>query len=108
LATGGFFSRGLLSDREGVREAVFDLDLAEDPGPRGNWSREEFFQDQPFQRFGVKVDSSMRPYLKGKKVQNLRAAGLVLGGLDPIRLGCGGGASLVTSLKAADSILKDS
>jgi glycerol-3-phosphate dehydrogenase subunit B len=107
LATGGFFSKGLLSDRVGVREAVFDLDLAEEPGQRGDWSAEEFFSAQPFQSFGVKVDSSMRPSLKGKRVLNLRAAGLVLGGLDPIRLGCGGGASLVASLKAADSILKD-
>lgn len=108
LATGSFFSKGLLSDRTGVREAVFDLDLSSDPGPRENWSDPNFFSPQPFSRFGVKVDSSMRPYLKGKKVRNLRAAGLVLGGIDPVVFGCGGGTALVTSLKAAESIIYES
>ncbi|MDR2349009.1 MAG: glycerol-3-phosphate dehydrogenase subunit GlpB [Deltaproteobacteria bacterium] len=106
LATGSFFGRGLVSDRNGAREAVFDLDLAEPPGPRENWSSPDFFAPQPSSTFGVRVDASFGTYMKGKPVKNLKAAGLVIGGFDPVREGCGAGVSLVSALAAADAIAK--
>jgi glycerol-3-phosphate dehydrogenase subunit B len=105
LATGSFFSKGLCSDISGMREAVFGLDLLNIPPERRDWSQADFFAPQPFSGFGVKSDSQMRAYLNGKAFSNLKVAGLVLGGFDPIRQGCGVGVALVSALAAAQAIL---
>lgn len=105
LASGSFFSNGLKADQAGVREAVFNLDLTEQPGPRQGWTAESVFDPQPYARFGVKVDAGMRTFIDGTLVSNLFAAGMVLGNYDAVRLGCGAGVALTTALAAADSIL---
>ena len=79
LATGRFFSRGLVADMEGVRESLFGADL-DFPADRSKWFDPDFFAPQPFEGFGVKTDKKGRILKGGKAVENVFAIGKILGG----------------------------
>ena len=100
LATGGLVGGGLRSDREVVREAVFDCPVSHPPA-RGDWSTDDRTESQPFATFGVEVEETLRPLgTDGVRFENLRAAGGVLGGADGAMTGAGSGISLATGEKA--------
>ena len=74
LATGKFFSRGLLSDKDRIWEPVFGADVDYDPD-RTKWFSQDFEADQPFMKFGVKTDAKGHVLVDGKSIVNLTAVG---------------------------------
>jgi glycerol-3-phosphate dehydrogenase subunit B len=104
LASGSFFSKGLVSDIDGVREPVFglDVDYAEN---RPDWYRRNLFEAQPYMSFGVSTDASLRVSKNGNTIPNIYAAGSVLSGFHPMKQGCGAGVSILTSLYVADQVI---
>ena len=82
LATGKFFSRGIISYMGGMYEPVFNADV-EFEADHSKWFNPDFFALQPYERFGVKTDSEGRVLKAGISVNNLYAAGQVLAG-DPM------------------------
>ncbi|TKI04573.1 glycerol-3-phosphate dehydrogenase subunit GlpB [Martelella alba] len=104
LASGSFFSNGLLAEREGIREPVFNADIHSLPS-RGDWCRTGFFEPQPYREFGVNTDDRLRLMAEREPMENVYAAGAVLGGYDPLQQGCGAGVSLISALSAARRIL---
>jgi glycerol-3-phosphate dehydrogenase subunit B len=101
LATGGLVGKGLDSDREAVREPLFDCHVPH-PGDRYEWFRDGAFDDHPFARFGVVTDAALRPRdaAGDPEFENLYAAGAVLGGYDLAAEKSGAGVSLATGLVA--------
>ena len=77
LATGKFFSRGLLSDMNHIWEPVFGADVSYD-ADRTKWAESEFFVHQPFMDFGVLTDGAGHVLAGGESVVNLYAAGEIL------------------------------
>jgi glycerol-3-phosphate dehydrogenase subunit B len=101
LATGGQVGGGIDSDRESVREPVFDCHV-EHPADRYDWSEPAAFGEHAFARFGVSTDEGLRPLDAAGEVafENLRAAGAVLGGADFAAEKSGSGISLATGTVA--------
>lgn len=103
IASGSFFSRGLVADMNEVREKVLGLDvMASDD--RTQWFSEDVFGSQPYMTFGLSVDNEFRPSIGGVTVENLRAAGSVLGGFNPLKEGCGAGVAILTAMRVAELI----
>lgn len=97
LATGKFFSRGLVATMDTVYEPVFGADVDFDPD-RGNWIDRDFFAPQPFEKFGVKTDCKGRLMIGGEISENLYAAGEILAGRPDVE---------TTALKVAEEILRE-
>ena len=104
LATGGYFSKGLVSNPFQVFEPVFGLDV-EYNEDRNAWYNPAFKEDQPYMQFGVKADENLHALKDGQPVENLYVAGSVLGNNRP-EFGTAAGKAVRTALKAADEILK--
>lgn len=102
LATGGLVGKGIDSSREdGVEEPIFDCHVPHSDD-RYDWFDQEAFGDQPFAHFGVRVDEGMRPLDADDDPEfaNLRAAGGVVGGTDPVTEKSQSGISLATAAVA--------
>lgn len=104
LASGSFFSKGLVATPYQILEPVFglDVDYAED---RADWYDLRFFNKQNYMGFGVKTDKELRTSKDGKTIDNLYAVGSVLSGANTLYEGCGGGVAIMTAFRVADRIL---
>ncbi len=104
LATGSFFSQGLVAKPDAIVEPVFGLDVMQTPARTERYSL-DFFSPQPYMRFGVVTDSEFRTSRNAVTVRNLRAIGSILFGADSLHEGSGAGIALLTAIAAARKIL---
>lgn len=104
LASGSFFSKGLVSDIDGVREPVFGLDV-DAIAERPLWYKKNMFDSQPYMTFGVSTDTNFNVLRNGTDVDNLYAAGAVLSGFNALKEGSGAGVSILTALHVSSVIL---
>jgi len=104
LATGSYFSQGLIASTEKIYEPIFDLDVTFTPN-RTQWYNSDVFDAQPYQSFGIKTDSTFRCTREGKIFENLYAAGAILEGFNPLKEGCGAGVSILSAMYIAEQIL---
>ena len=74
LATGKFFSRGLMSDKEHIWEPIFGADVDYNPD-RSRWFNADFAASQPFMKFCVRTDDTGSVLIGGRPVDNLKAVG---------------------------------
>ncbi len=79
LATGKFFSRGIVADMQKVYEPIFGLDVQYD-ADRSTWFSPSFAAPQRFLEFGVIAEDGCA-VRNGVKIENLFPAGEVLAGL---------------------------
>lgn len=79
LATGKYFSRGLVADMDKVYEPLFGLDV-EYEEDRAKWFDPSFAASQKFLEFGVKSVEGLA-VKNGKPLANIYPAGEVLAGL---------------------------
>jgi len=105
LASGSFFSKGIVANPEKLHEPIFGLDINGD-SDRAQWFDKNVFNEQPFMRYGVKADSDFRASINGQPIENLYVAGSVLSGANSLKEGSGAGISILTSLFVAEQLLK--
>lgn len=106
LASGSFYSKGIVATREKLYEPILGLDIDGEVEDSEKWLDEKFFNDQPYMHYGVKTDKQFRAMMNGKPIKNLYVAGSVLGGANALKEGSGAGISLLTSLHVAEQLLK--
>jgi glycerol-3-phosphate dehydrogenase, anaerobic, B subunit len=106
LATGSYFSQGLIATSDNIYEPVFSLDVSYSQD-RKDWYSPKLFEKQGYQDYGVKTDNSFRGIRKGETMENLFVTGAILEGFSPIKEGCGAGVSILTSLAVARTIAKN-
>ena len=106
LASGGFFSKGLISNPFKIYEPLFELDMDYDTD-RNAWYDPTFVNHQPYLHFGVKTDANLRPCRKGVPVKNLYVIGSILGETHP-ELGSGAGLAIRSALQVTQQITNES
>jgi glycerol-3-phosphate dehydrogenase subunit B len=105
LATGGLYGGGITSDHHGtLREAVFGLPV-ETPGALGDWFDPQLISaaSHPIHRAGVRANRAMQPVTADGRVllEDVRVAGRLLAGCQPIAEGSTEGVWLATAYRAA-------
>lgn len=105
LASGSFFSKGLVATPHKIFEPIFGLDINCNKN-RDQWIDENFFEDQPFMSYGVETDKYFHALKEGQPIENLYVAGSVIGKTNSMKENSGAGISLLTSLYVAEQILK--
>lgn len=108
LASGSFFSNGLVAEFERIYEPVFDIDIQNgkifDKFDRLSWTTDRFAAPQPYQSAGVTINKHCQVQKNEAIIENLYAVGSVIGGFNGIEQGCGSGVAIVTALTVADQI----
>ncbi|WP_304609234.1 anaerobic glycerol-3-phosphate dehydrogenase subunit GlpB [Muribaculum intestinale] len=104
IASGSFLSHGLEANPDSVYEPIFGLDVVADPN-RPQWCDPDLYKEQSFEHYGIATDSSLRVSHKGSTLDNLFAAGAVIGGCNALKEESGAGVTLMTAFKVADQIL---
>ncbi|MBK5720034.1 glycerol-3-phosphate dehydrogenase subunit GlpB [Dysgonomonas sp. Marseille-P4677] len=105
LATGSYFSQGLIASREKIYEPIFDLDVNY-MKDRPDWYDRNIFESQNYQSFGVKTTATFNALKQGMPLENLYVSGAILDGFNPIKEGSGAGVSILSALYIANRIIK--
>lgn len=105
LATGSFFSKGMIATPEKVYEPVFGLDLVYG-AKRADWFDVNFWNRQNYISYGAKVNSTLNPSIDNMTISNLYVIGSLLGGSNALYEGSGGGIAIISAMAAADAILE--
>lgn len=110
LATGRFSGRGLVADRDGIREPILSLPV-EQPPSREDWHRRDFHDPagHAIHRAGLTVDHAWRP-LDGTGTPawpRLVAVGSMLAKQDWIRSKCGSGLAIATAWAAIHHLARE-
>ena len=110
LATGRFSGRGLVADRDRIREPILGLPVAQPPS-REDWHRRDFHDPagHAIHRAGLTVDHAWRP-LDGMGTPawpRLVAVGSILAQQDWIRAKCGSGLAIATAWAAIDHLARE-
>jgi len=103
LATGSFFSKGLVANQDKVVEPIFNLDVDAD-SDRKDWCDEQVFNDQAFMHYGVSIDADFHATKGGKSIKNLYVAGSSISGANSLKEASGAGVTILTSLFVAEKI----
>ena len=103
LASGGYFSKGLVTTPTQVYEPLFGLDI-DYPAERKDWYDPDFFAAQPYMDFGVKTDDTLRGVKDGQPLMNLFCIGSVLGNTRKADFGTAAGLAIRTAFAAVDTI----
>ncbi len=108
LATGRFLGKGLVAERQGLREALLDLPVCQ-PENRSCWHRQQFLDPKghAINLAGIEVDERFRPLnLEGQVVdENLHAVGSILAHQDWIRTKSGTGLAVATAFGAIEAMI---
>ncbi|MFZ7199352.1 glycerol-3-phosphate dehydrogenase subunit GlpB [Avibacterium avium] len=109
LASGHYFSSGIVAEFDRILEPIFDLDIIGygdfDNDKRLSWTKDRFSAPQPYQSAGVKINAKCQVQKRGEILTNLYAVGSVIGGYNNLELGCSSGVAVVTALTVAEQIL---
>jgi glycerol-3-phosphate dehydrogenase subunit B len=107
LATGRFAGRGLVADRQRIREPLLDLPV-DQPDGRDDWHRLDFFDPagHPVNRAGLRTDERFRPLgTDGTPAhQRLYAVGSILAHQDWVRSKSGAGLAFATARAAVRAV----
>lgn len=105
LATGSYFSQGLISDRYKIYEPIFNLDVNAS-SERAQWYDMNVYNKQPYMEYGIKTNSEFKGLIGDQPLENLYVIGAGLASFNPIKEGTGGGVSILTALNVADLIIR--
>lgn len=107
LASGSFFSKGLIAEHKQITEPIFGLDICQ-TGLRETWRDHDFFTTNRhlFMSFGVETDNTFRPSLAGKTITNVYCAGAILAHYNPVIEGCGSGVAISTAHSISEDIIQ--
>lgn len=103
LASGGYFSKGLVATPTQVCEPLFGLDI-DYPAERKDWYDPDFFAAQPYMDFGVKTDAMLHAVKDGEPLKNLYCIGSVLGNTRKEDYGTAAGLAIRTAFSVVDTI----
>jgi glycerol-3-phosphate dehydrogenase subunit B len=108
LATGGFFGGGLQVQGDRIVEPLFKPSVAQ-PDGQGEWFQYEFLgrKGHPINKSGVRTNCRLNPLDENGKVllENLFAAGMILGHHDALREKSMSGVDIATGYKVIRNLL---
>ncbi len=106
LATGSYFSKGLWATPSEIVEPLAGLEVIY-PASRSEWYDKNFYAKQNYLGCGVRTDEAFHPVKDGGIVTNMYAIGSVLGGHNPLELGCGAGVAILSAMAVSDKIMEE-
>lgn len=110
LASGRFFGKGLVADRQRIRETIFDLPVLQ-PESRSSWHSRDLLDPRghSVNQAGIETDDLFRPLDRNghPAYPSLFASGSILAHQDWMRMKCGSGLAIATSYAAVKAFCEN-